>query len=611
MDYPLIQPYSSSITSYRFISEIGSGKYGYVWSAIDEYNRPVAIKFVKLSSRWGYNTIAGELFPVSLDHPNIIKYHTIISNVTCVDRTLRVRDDPPPASTVAKGNFDTHNPEVLRKIYKLTIPDGRYIAIVMEQLEGDLLGICMEVKSDRESRGPTGVKDNIRRSHSLEMRKYFKSIAVQLVEAVCHITSHDLIHGDIKLENVLYRRVTDGYHVVLTDFSIATNNESQQLMRSSDMYTLPYRSPEIAFNSKGTALYNGRSDVWALACLLYEIYTGHQLFAASDVIELRFQMLCRCELPVFDNPMDDFIDPHLNKYVIPATRPMVNMLYNVDDEGLVNLLSGMLKVNPAERMTIFEVRTHPYFVGMGEIPKFSPPRLRFKQHSHPFVINCEELCVLTDEVIATLNTWMLTVAIEQKALVDEYIDSLHFLYHYLSLNMPSKRELQLYASASLALKLDVIPASGNMLDYLSYLSGFSFMSNELLRVQTEMLRAIKYDVLSSSPLDEIQSHSDSDSDAKTVEMASLILKFVASTPHYFERTDMFIRYRRSLPMDCITLAKFGLDILTADAIDFDQSKRICDILKILSTRSFLKRWSIELRKCPKLYAILMCYYELE
>lgn len=104
-------------------------------------------------------------------------------------------------------------------------------------------------------------------------------IAREIADALAHAHAHGLVHRDIKPANVLI----SGEHVAVTDFGIArTLAEPDDLRLTGGSFavgTPAYMSPEQA---SGERIVDGRSDVYALGCVLYEMLVGTPPFEGSD-----------------------------------------------------------------------------------------------------------------------------------------------------------------------------------------------------------------------------------------------------------------------------------------------------------------------------------------
>ncbi|KAG8959051.1 hypothetical protein FRC03_008520 [Tulasnella sp. 419] len=96
-----------------------------------------------------------------------------------------------------------------------------------------------------------------------------------VVSAIAHIHSKSIVHGDIKPENVLIDgsgrgRVCDfGQSHFVSNFP---EGFAPLIQRASPnfAFTLRYASPELLKNGRTTT----RSDIWALGCLIMEVFTG-------------------------------------------------------------------------------------------------------------------------------------------------------------------------------------------------------------------------------------------------------------------------------------------------------------------------------------------------
>jgi tRNA A-37 threonylcarbamoyl transferase component Bud32 len=101
------------------------------------------------------------------------------------------------------------------------------------------------------------------------------AIAHQVAAALDYAHRHGVVHRDIKPENILLQ---DGQAIV-ADFGIAWAIDAAGAVRSSERSfatgTPAYMSPEQA---KGDSRLDGRSDVYSLGCVVYEVLTGQPPF---------------------------------------------------------------------------------------------------------------------------------------------------------------------------------------------------------------------------------------------------------------------------------------------------------------------------------------------
>lgn len=100
-------------------------------------------------------------------------------------------------------------------------------------------------------------------------------IATQVAGALAYAHERGIVHRDVKPENIM----VDGDHPLLADFGIARALESaggERLSQSGVVLGTPaYMSPEQAL---GEVAIDGRSDVYSLGCVLYEMLAGQPPF---------------------------------------------------------------------------------------------------------------------------------------------------------------------------------------------------------------------------------------------------------------------------------------------------------------------------------------------
>ncbi len=146
-------------------------------------------------------------------------------------------------------------------------------------------------------------------------------IAEQVANALAVAHRRDIVHRDVKPSNILFRE--DGTPV-LTDFGIAKRvGESQRTFTGVILGSPGYLSPEQA---EQNPRLDGRSDIYSLGIVLYEMLTGHPPYEEESAIGLVLQHL-QAPVPVLPD--------HLSTY-----QPLLElMLAKERDDRLPNATS--------------------------------------------------------------------------------------------------------------------------------------------------------------------------------------------------------------------------------------------------------------------------------
>ena len=108
------------------------------------------------------------------------------------------------------------------------------------------------------------------------------AVVLRMAAALGYAHARGVIHRDLKPGNVLFDETG---HAYLADFGIARLAEATQALTKSGVYigTPAYMSPEQV---RGDLELDGRSDVYALGIILFEMLTGKQPYTADTPAKL-------------------------------------------------------------------------------------------------------------------------------------------------------------------------------------------------------------------------------------------------------------------------------------------------------------------------------------
>ena len=155
------------------------------------------------------------------------------------------------------------------------------------------------------------LRDRLNRENQLALEDTLQ-IAQHVADALSHAHSQGIIHRDIKPENILLR----ADHALVADFGIARALNSAGGSRLTEtglaIGTPAYMSPEQA---TGEAV-DGRSDVYALGCVVYEMLVGEPPYTGPTAAAIIARRLSE-PLPSL-RVVRDGVPPHVERAIHKA-----------------------------------------------------------------------------------------------------------------------------------------------------------------------------------------------------------------------------------------------------------------------------------------------------
>jgi serine/threonine-protein kinase len=209
--------------------------------------------------------------------------------------------------------------------------------LVMELLEGELLTKVLEKK------GALPLDHAVR-------------IARQILGSLGEAHEQGIIHRDLKPDNVYVTRLTDGSeHIKVLDFGIAKVFQSEMRIDALETQagivfgTPRYMSPEQAQSKP----LDGRSDLYTVGVLLYQMVTGQPPFPDEDAVvvmarHIKTRPLLPSELRAdlsIPQAVDDVLARSLEKD--PARRPQTAQEFAAALEGC----TAQIALPPSQRPT--------------------------------------------------------------------------------------------------------------------------------------------------------------------------------------------------------------------------------------------------------------------
>ena len=212
-------------------------------------------------------------------------------------------------------------------VYGLGQADGRYF-LVMRYIPGMNLEKCVEEKGLLEF-------DQI------------TSVLQQVGAALDYAHSQHAIHRDVKPSNII---LDDSGHVTLTDFGIAKVLGETTVRSSSGKTpgTPAYASPEQARSIP----LDGRSDLFSLGVVAYELCTGKKSFIADTPTSMYYKIVH--EEPPAPSSVNPRVAAPLERVLLKAMAKEPDQRYQSGAEFAAAFAAAVDQVNTQYVQTLFQ-----------------------------------------------------------------------------------------------------------------------------------------------------------------------------------------------------------------------------------------------------------------
>jgi len=289
---------------YEVLGIVGEGAYGIVYKCLNkETNKYVAVKkFKETQDKLVQKTMKRELAMLQmLHHENVVEFQE---------------------SFVSKGNF----------------------FLVFEYVEKNLLEVLEE--------SPQGLSP-----------KLIRSLVFQMCKAVAYLHKNNMIHRDVKPENLL---IDENLNLKLCDFGFARkvklNKHNNNIDTMTDyVATRWYRSPELLLSG---GIYGPEVDYWAIGCIMGELADGNPMFPGEDEVDQ-----LDCIIKILGNLPESLVNMYYEnpiyngKELLKIKKPetLEKRYLGILSPTAIDFMKGLLELDPNKRLSGENVFKHKYF----------------------------------------------------------------------------------------------------------------------------------------------------------------------------------------------------------------------------------------------------------
>ena len=241
----------------------------------------------------------------------------------------------------------------------------------------------------------------------------------QIISGIEYLHEIGVAHRDLKLENILLNFKKD---IKIIDFGLSNkyDKDIEELLTSS-CGSPCYAAPEMI---KGIQYHGIDTDIWSSGIILY-------------------LMLCK------SFPFNDKNNSKLYQKILSGKFNLPNYLSNEAKD----LISKILKVNPAERIKINEIKKHPWF------------NLYNPKNNYFFGIDINKIIMpIDEEIIQDMSNFGIEPNITIDNILKNYCNNITTIYNLL-LQKKIKRGKKSVADLCSSLYMDYIKDERNKLSY--------------------------------------------------------------------------------------------------------------------------------------------------
>lgn len=191
-------------------------------------------------------------------------------------------------------------------------------------------------------------------SRPLELPE-IKKVFFQIIEAIHYCHSRRIMHRDLKPENVL---LDLELNTKIADFGLARSFQIPVRPYTQCVQTLWYRAPEILL---GSDEYSVAIDMWSAGCILAELFNREPIFRGENELSQLYRIFAVTGIPT-ERDWPGVTQLRNFSSTFPAISPLgISQAVPLADATALDLLQKLLTLDPSQRISAKQARTHQFF----------------------------------------------------------------------------------------------------------------------------------------------------------------------------------------------------------------------------------------------------------
>lgn len=198
-----------------------------------------------------------------------------------------------------------------------------------------------------------------------------RNMAYQMIQATHYMHKHGFFHRDMKPENML----VSGNTLKIADFGLAREIRSKPPY-TDYVSTRWYRAPEVLLRAPH---YSAPIDMWAIGTIMCELFTLRPLFPGTSESDEIYKITSVLGTPSTNAWKQGLALAQQMNFKFPqfVATPISQLVPSASSEA-VDLMSELMRWDPAKRPTAAQCLQHPFFLVGAPIerPIGAPPGSR-------------------------------------------------------------------------------------------------------------------------------------------------------------------------------------------------------------------------------------------